>query len=71
MHIHGTKDDFVKYTLVPTIVDNMINRNGLDPNVTTYSDGNGGSYWVDHNPYYERTGLKRTTYTSTINDKIK
>ena len=71
MHIHGTKDDFVKYTLVPTIVDNMINRNGLDPNVTTYSDGDGGSYWIDHNPYYERTGLKRTTYTSTINDKIK
>lgn len=71
MHIHGTKDDFVKYTLVPTIVDNMINRNGLDPNVTTYTDDNGGSYWVDHNPYYERTGLKRTTYTSTINDKIK
>lgn len=71
MHIHGTKDDFVKYTLVPTIVDNMINRNGLNPNVTTYSDENGGSYWIDHNPYYERTGLKRTTYTSNINPAIK
>lgn len=29
LHVHGTKDDFVRYTHMPTIIDNMIFRNGL------------------------------------------
>lgn len=29
LHIHGTKDDFVNYAHMPTIVDNMVARNGL------------------------------------------
>lgn len=44
MHIHGTKDDFVKYTLVPTIVDNMVYRNGCNPVPTKTSADNGANF---------------------------
>ena len=31
LHIHGKADDFVKYSLVPRIVDNTVARNGCNP----------------------------------------
>lgn len=31
LHIHGKNDDFVKYSLVPKIIDNMVARNGANP----------------------------------------
>lgn len=31
LHIHGKSDDFVKYSLVPKIIDNMVARNGAIP----------------------------------------
>ncbi len=31
IHIHGKKDDFVKYSLVPVIIENMVARNGANP----------------------------------------
>lgn len=31
LHIHGKKDDFVKYSLVPVIIENMVARNGANP----------------------------------------
>jgi len=71
LHIHGTKDDFVKYTLMPTIVDNMVYRNGCNPVPEVYKDADGGSYWIDHEPYYQRTGLKKSTYTSTIDKNVQ
>ena len=30
LHIHGKNDDFVKYTLMPTIVDEMVARLGAN-----------------------------------------
>ena len=39
LHIHGKNDDFVKYSLVPNIIYNMVARNGANPTpaVTTSS----------------------------------
>ena len=31
LHIHGKADDFVKYSLVPNVIDNMVARNGANP----------------------------------------
>lgn len=31
LHIHGKADDFVKYSLMPVIRDNMVARNGCNP----------------------------------------
>lgn len=31
LHIHGKADDFVKYSLVPAVIDNMVARNGACP----------------------------------------
>lgn len=31
LHIHGMADDFVKYSLVPKVIDNMVARNGCNP----------------------------------------
>ncbi|MBQ9362425.1 MAG: prolyl oligopeptidase family serine peptidase [Bacteroidaceae bacterium] len=31
LHIHGKNDDFVKYSLMPVIVDEMVARNGANP----------------------------------------
>lgn len=51
LHIHGTKDDFVNYKHVPTIIDNMIQRNGLSliPS-STVTDGN-ASVWGNATKY--------------------
>ncbi len=31
LHIHGKQDSFVKYSLVPNIIDNMVAHNGANP----------------------------------------
>ncbi len=31
LHIHGKADDFVKYSLVPNVIDDMVARNGAKP----------------------------------------
>lgn len=40
LHIHGTKDSFVKYVYTPTIRDNMLTRNGLSYTPTSIEEGN-------------------------------
>lgn len=56
MHIHGKADDFVKYKYVPTIVDNMLVRNGLPYTPTTTTNGSGYKYsaWIadGKQPFY-------------------
>lgn len=42
LHVHGTKDDFVRYDLMPAIVDNMLNRNGLSYTPTATVEGEAG-----------------------------
>ena len=39
LHIHGKADDFVKYALVPNVIEDMVDRNGANPvpTVTTKS----------------------------------
>lgn len=39
LHVHGTKDDFVRYDHMPTIVDNMLTRNGLSYTPTATVEG--------------------------------
>lgn len=39
LHVHGTKDDFVRYDRMPTIVDNMLTRNGLSYTPTATVEG--------------------------------
>lgn len=45
LHIHGTKDAFVKYVHMPNIVDNMIFRNGCNINPTTTIVDNGANVY--------------------------
>lgn len=46
LHVHGTKDDFVRYELMPTIVDNMLTRNGLSYTPTATVEGD-ADIWSD------------------------
>ena len=74
LHIHGKADDFVKYSLVPTIVDEMVARLGANP-VPTKTTGSGytksvyaaadGSFpYV----YYEIDGMGHEAYTANTED---
>lgn len=40
LHLHGKQDELVKYTVMPTIIDNMVVRNGLSYTPTTTSGSN-------------------------------
>lgn len=70
MHIHGKSDSFVKYSLVGTIRDNMVARNGCVPVpvVTTggnwtksvYSATTGGYPYT----FYEVTGMGHEAFTT-------
>lgn len=60
LHIHGTKDDFVKYTHMPTIVDNMIYRNGCYPIPDPAKSGSG-----DATVYGSPTQYKMSYYSSS------
>ncbi|MDE6290510.1 MAG: hypothetical protein K2M16_03165, partial [Muribaculaceae bacterium] len=68
--IHGKQDDFVKYSCMPVIRDNMVTRNGCIPvpEVTVvngrytrsdYAPGKGGFPYV----YYEIDGMGHNDYT--------
>lgn len=70
LHIHGKKDDFVKYSCMPVIRDNMIARNGCNPvpeitevkgkyTRSIYSAGEGGFPYV----YYEIDGMGHNDFT--------
>lgn len=56
LHIHGDKDDFVNYKHLPTIVDNMVARNGLPytPTSTQYVSTHKYSVYeaTGKQPYY-------------------
>lgn len=75
LHIHGKADDFVKYSCMPVIRDNMVARNGCHPvpQVTTvegqyrcsiYEAGEGGFPYV----YYEIDGMGHNDYTDKTPD---
>ena len=75
LHIHGKNDDFVKYSLVPNVIDNMVARNGANPvpQVTTksgkytknvYEAGEGGFPII----FYEVDGMSHEPYTSNTED---
>ena len=71
LHIHGKADDFVKYSLVPNIIENMVDRNGANPvpEVTTksgkytknvYEAGEGGFPII----FYEIDGMGHSPFTN-------
>ena len=75
LHIHGKADDFVKYSLWPTVRDMLVARNGCVsvPTVTTdegrytksvYATGKGGFQHVT----YECDGMGHDDYTSRTDD---
>lgn len=56
LHVHGTKDSFVNYKYMPTIVDNMVARNGLSYTPTSVTHGT-ADIWGD---------VSKTTYTKSV-----
>lgn len=74
LHIHGKSDDFVVYSLMGTIRDNMVARNGCNPVPTVtktstytksvYAAGEGGFPYV----YYEVEGMGHNDYTDRTED---
>ncbi len=75
LHIHGKADDFVKYSLMPAIVDQMVERNGANPvpEVTTvknkytksvYAAKEGGFPYI----YYEIDGMGHNDFTNNTED---
>lgn len=75
LHIHGKADDFVKYSLMPTIVDEMVARIGANPvpqkttksgkyTKSIYEAGEGSFPYV----YYEMDGMGHNDYTANTED---
>ena len=75
LHIHGKADDFVKYSLIPSIVDDMVAHNGANPVPTktavsgqytksVYEAGEGGFPYV----YYEIDGMGHSDFTTNTED---
>ena len=75
LHIHGKADDFVKYSLLPNVIEDMVDRNGANPvpTVTTksgkytknvYEAGEGGFPIV----YYEIDGMGHSPFTNNTED---
>ena len=71
LHIHGKNDDFVKYSLVPSVIDNMVARNGANPvpvktsvsgkyTKSIYEAGEGGFPIV----FYEIDGMGHEPFTN-------
>ena len=71
LHIHGKADDFVKYSLVPNVIDNMVARNGANPvpekttasgkyTKSVYEAGEGGFPII----FYEIDGMGHEAFTS-------
>lgn len=70
LHIHGKSDDFVKYSCMPVIRDNMVARDGCNPlpeltevkgkyTKSVYEAGEGGFPYV----YYEIDGMGHNDFT--------
>ena len=75
LHIHGKKDDFVKYSLMPTIVDEMVARLGANPvpvktsvsgkyDKSVYEAADGSFPYV----YYEIDGMGHSDFTADTED---
>lgn len=75
LHIHGKNDDFVKYSLVPTIVDNIVARNGANPvpevktvqgkyRKSVYNATEGSFPYI----YYEIDGMGHNDFTNNTED---
>jgi poly(3-hydroxybutyrate) depolymerase len=75
LHIHGKADDFVKYSLMPTIVDEMVVRIGAHPVPTKttksgkytksiYEAGEGSFPYI----YYEMDGMGHNDFTANTED---
>ena len=75
LHIHGKADDFVKYSLVPNVIDNMVARNGANPvpqktvksgkyTKSIYEAGEGGFPII----FYEVDGMGHEPFTNKTED---
>ena len=75
LHIHGKADDFVKYSLVPSVIDNMVARNGANPvpvmttisgkyTKSIYEAGEGGFPII----FYEIDGMGHNDFTNNTED---
>jgi poly(3-hydroxybutyrate) depolymerase len=75
LHIHGKADDFVKYSLVPNVIDNMVARNGANPvpekttvsgkyTKSIYEAGEDGFPIV----FYEIDGMGHNDFTNNTED---
>ena len=75
LHIHGKADDFVRYKLMPTIVDEMVARMGANPipvktsvsnkyDKSVYQAMDGSFPYV----YYEIDGMGHNDFTSNTED---
>lgn len=75
LHIHGKQDDFVKYSCMPVIRDNMTARNGCNPvpevteingryTKSVYAAGEGGFPYV----YYEIDGMGHNDFTDKTDE---
>lgn len=75
LHIHGKADDFVKYSLVPNVIDNMVARNGANPvpekttksgkyDKSVYEAGDGGFPII----FYEINGMGHNDFTNNTED---
>lgn len=75
LHIHGKADDFVKYSLMPNIVDNIVARNGANPvaevktvsgkyTKSVYAATEGGFPYT----YYEVDGMGHNDFTNNTED---
>ena len=75
LHIHGKADDFVSYSKLPVIADNIIARNGCNPvpeveNVTSKGKKNVYAATEGSFPYilYEITGMGHESDTNATED---
>ena len=75
LHIHGKADDFVKYSLVPNVIENMVARNGANPvpekttisgkyTKSIYEAGEGGFPII----FYEIDGMGHSDFTNNTED---
>ena len=75
LHIHGKADDFVKYSLVPNVIEDMVARNGANPVPKTtivsgkytkniYEAGEGGFPVI----FYEIDGMGHSDFTNNTED---
>ena len=75
LHIHGKQDDFVRYALMPTIVDEMVARLGACPvpekktvtgkyDKSTYAAAEGSFPYI----YYEVDGMGHNDFTDRTED---